>query len=63
MNIRKCEFNVEETVFLEVIVSKLNLCWDHVWKLIRVCAWLECLIYRDSYNYDFKNKEERSYKR
>ncbi len=25
MNIRKCEFNVEETVFLEVIVSELNL--------------------------------------
>jgi len=25
MNIQKCKFNVEETVFLEVIVSKLNL--------------------------------------
>jgi len=25
MNIRKCEFNVEETVFLEVIVSELDL--------------------------------------
>ncbi len=25
MNIRKCKFNVEETVFLEVIVSELNL--------------------------------------
>ncbi len=25
MNIRKCKFNVEETVFLEVIVSELDL--------------------------------------
>ncbi len=25
MNIRKCEFNVKETVFLKVIVSELNL--------------------------------------
>ncbi len=25
MNIQKCEFNVEETVFLEVIVSELDL--------------------------------------
>ncbi len=25
IDIRKCEFNVEETVFLEVIVSELNL--------------------------------------
>ncbi len=25
MNIRKCKFNVKETVFLKVIVSELNL--------------------------------------
>ncbi len=25
MNIQKCEFNVEETIFLEVIVSELDL--------------------------------------
>ncbi len=25
MNIQKCKFNVEETVFLEIIVSELNL--------------------------------------
>ena len=25
MNIRKCKFNVEETVFLKVIVSELDL--------------------------------------
>jgi len=25
MNIQKCEFDVKETVFLEVIVSELNL--------------------------------------
>ena len=28
INIQKCKFNVEETVFLEVIVSKLNLCMN-----------------------------------
>ncbi len=28
MNIQKCEFDVEETVFLEVIVSKLDLCMN-----------------------------------
>ncbi len=28
MNIWKCEFNVKETVFLEVIISKLDLCMN-----------------------------------
>ena len=28
MNIRKCEFNIEETIFLKVIVSELNLCMN-----------------------------------
>ncbi len=28
MNIQKCEFDVEETVFLEVIVSELDLCMN-----------------------------------
>jgi len=28
MNIRKYKFNVEETVFLEVIVSELDLCMN-----------------------------------
>ncbi len=28
MNIWKCKFNVKETVFLEVIVSELNLCMN-----------------------------------
>jgi len=28
MNIQKCKFDVEETVFLEVIISELNLCMN-----------------------------------
>ena len=28
INIRKCEFNVKETVFLEIIVSELDLCMN-----------------------------------
>ncbi len=30
MNIRKCEFNVEEIVFLEVIVSEQDLCMNSI---------------------------------
>ncbi len=30
MNIRKCKFNVEETVFLEVIVSEQDLCMNFI---------------------------------
>ena len=30
VNIRKCEFNVEETVFLEVIVSEQDLCMNSI---------------------------------
>ncbi len=30
MNIRKCEFNVEETVFLKVIVSEQSLCMNFI---------------------------------
>ncbi len=30
MNIRKCKFNVEETVFLEVIVSEQSLCMNFI---------------------------------
>ncbi len=30
VDIRKCEFNVEETVFLEVIVSEQDLCMNSI---------------------------------
>ncbi len=38
MNIQKCEFNVEETVFLEVIVSEQNLCMN-LSKMIIIVNW------------------------
>ncbi len=39
MNIRKCEFNVEETVFLEVIVSELNLYMNSS-KVTVIVSWI-----------------------
>jgi len=39
MNIRKCEFNVEETVFLEVIISELNLCINFS-KVTVIVSWI-----------------------
>jgi len=39
MNIRKCKFNVEETVFLEVIVSELNLCMN-LSKMTVIVSWI-----------------------
>ncbi len=30
IDIRKCEFDVEETVFLEVIVSEQDLCMNSI---------------------------------
>jgi len=30
IDIQKCKFNVEETVFLEVIVSEQNLCMNFI---------------------------------
>ncbi len=39
MNIWKCEFNVEETVFLEVIVSELNLCMN-LSKVTVIVSWI-----------------------
>ncbi len=39
MNIWKCEFNVKETVFLEVIVSELNLCMNSS-KMIVIVSWI-----------------------
>jgi len=38
MNIRKCKFNVEETVFLEVIVSEQDLCMNSR-KMIIIINW------------------------
>ncbi len=38
MNIWKCKFNVEETVFLEVIVSEQNLCMNSS-KMIIIVNW------------------------
>ncbi len=39
MNIRKCKFNVKETVFLEVIVSELNLCMN-LSKVTVIVSWI-----------------------
>jgi len=39
MNIQKCKFNVEETVFLEVIVSELNLCMN-LSKVTVIVSWI-----------------------
>jgi len=39
MNIRKCKFNVEETVFLEVIVSELNLRMN-LSKVTVIVSWI-----------------------
>ncbi len=39
MNIRKCEFNVEETVFLEVIVSELDLRMN-LSKVTVIVSWI-----------------------
>ncbi len=39
INIRKCEFNVEKTVFLEVIVSELNLCLNFS-KVTVIINWI-----------------------
>ncbi len=39
MNIWKCKFNVEETVFLEVIVSELDLCMNFS-KMTVIVSWI-----------------------
>ena len=39
MNIWKCEFNVEETVFLEVIISELNLRMNFS-KMTVIVSWI-----------------------
>ncbi len=39
MNIRKCKFNVKETVFLKVIVSELDLCMN-LSKMTVIVSWI-----------------------
>ncbi len=39
MNIQKCKFNVEETVFLKVIISELNLRMNFS-KVIVIVSWI-----------------------
>ncbi len=39
MNIQKCKFNVEETVFLEVIISELNLHMN-LSKMTVIVSWI-----------------------
>jgi len=39
MNIQKCKFNVEETVFLKVIVSELDLCMNFS-KVTVIVSWI-----------------------
>ena len=39
INIQKCKFNVEETIFLEVIVSKQDLCMNFI-KVKVIVNWV-----------------------
>ncbi len=39
VNIQKCEFDVEETVFLKVIVSKQDLCMNFI-KVKVIVNWV-----------------------
>ncbi len=39
MNIRKCKFNVEETVFLEIIISELDFCMN-LSKMTVIVSWI-----------------------
>ncbi len=47
MNIRKCKFNVEETVFLEVIVSERNLRMN-LSKMTVIVSWITSINLRNS---------------
>ncbi len=50
MNIRKCEFNVEETVFLEVIVSELNL-YMNLSKVTVIVSWITSINLKEIQNF------------
>ncbi len=50
MNIRKCEFNIEETVFLEVIVSEQDLCMNSS-KMIIIVNWTTSINLKEIQNF------------
>ncbi len=50
MNIQKCKFNVEETVFLEVIVSELNLCIN-LSKVTVIVSWITLINLKEIQNF------------
>ncbi len=50
MNIRKCKFNVEETVFLEVIVSEQDLCMN-LSKMIIIVNWTTSINLKEIQNF------------
>jgi len=50
MNIRKCKFDVEETVFLEVIVSELNLRMN-LSKVIVIVSWITSINLKEIQNF------------
>ncbi len=50
MNIQKCEFNVEETVFLEVIVSELNL-RINLSKMTVIISWITSINLKEIWNF------------
>ncbi len=50
MNIRKCKFNVEETVFLEVIVSELNLRMNFS-KVTVIVSWITSINLKEIQNF------------
>ncbi len=50
MNIQKCEFNVEETVFLEVIVSELDLRMN-LSKVTVIVSWITSINLKEIQNF------------
>ncbi len=50
MNIRKCEFDVEETVFLEVIISELDLCMN-LSKITVIVSWITSINLKEIQNF------------
>jgi len=50
MNIRKCKFNVKETVFLEVIVSELDLRMNSS-KVIVIVSWITSINLKEIQNF------------
>ncbi len=50
MNIWKCKFNVEETIFLEIIVSELNLCMNFN-KMTVIVSWITLINLKEIQNF------------